>query len=71
MPSSDQNDVGSGGGRAALKIDLNDNWTITPQLIAQTQKTTGDFARRQAVGGDLNVANYFTPYNNDTLVQAR
>ena len=31
----DYNDVTTYGARAALKIDLNDNWTITPQLIGQ------------------------------------
>ena len=29
------------GGRAALKIDLNDNWTITPTIMHQHSKTKG------------------------------
>ncbi len=63
------NDVGSGGGRAALKIDLNDNWSITPALILQSQKATGDFT----TGTDaqhLNVSDFTTPYNNDTWYQS-
>ena len=31
------------GGRAALKIDLNDNWTVTPQIMHQNSKTKGVF----------------------------
>ena len=29
------------GGRAALKIDLNDNWTITPRVMGQETETHG------------------------------
>ena len=31
------------GGRAALKIDLDDNWTITPTIMHQNQKSNGVF----------------------------
>ncbi len=31
------------GGRAALKIDLDDNWTVTPQIMHQNSKTKGVF----------------------------
>jgi iron complex outermembrane receptor protein len=31
------------GGRAALKIDLDDNWTITPSIMHQNSKTKGVF----------------------------
>jgi iron complex outermembrane receptor protein len=31
------------GGRAALKIDLNENWTVTPQVMHQNSKTKGVF----------------------------
>ena len=27
------------GGRAALKIDLDENWTVTPQIMHQNSKT--------------------------------
>ncbi len=29
------------GGRAALKIDLDDNWTVTPTIMHQHSKTNG------------------------------
>jgi iron complex outermembrane recepter protein len=63
------NDVGTGGGRAALKIDLNENWSITPTIIAQSQKANGDFAYAPGKG-DLNVDDYRNPYNNDQWVQS-
>jgi iron complex outermembrane recepter protein len=63
------NDVTSVGGRAALKVDLNDQWTITPQLIAQHQTTNGDFAFDPHFG-DLNVSDYFEGYNRDTWYQS-
>lgn len=39
------NPVDTYGGRAALKVDLNDSWTITPTVMAQTTKTNGIFAQ--------------------------
>src|SRR5271166_5013736 len=63
------NPVDTYGGRAALKVDLNDQWTITPMVIAQQQKTSGDFGYDPHFG-DLNVANYFDGYNRDTWYQS-
>ena len=38
------NSVDTTGGRAALKVVLNDNWTISPTLMAQNQTVHGQFA---------------------------
>ncbi len=38
------NPVTTDGARAALKIDLNDNWTIQPVVMAQTTRDSGIFA---------------------------
>jgi outer membrane receptor protein involved in Fe transport len=46
----DYNDVTTYGARAALKIDLNDNWTITPQFMAQNQTSNGSFAEERGLG---------------------
>lgn len=43
LVKSDYNKLETYGGRAALKIDLNDSWTITPQIMGQQQKTEGSF----------------------------
>jgi outer membrane receptor protein involved in Fe transport len=55
----DFNDVEKFGGRAALKIDLTDNWTVTPGVIYQNQKAHGTFLYDPRVG-DLAVHD-FTP----------
>ena len=38
------------GGRAALKIDLNDNWTVTPSIIGQYLNTKGFYGFEPSVG---------------------
>jgi len=44
------NDSRTYGARAALKIDLDDNWTVTPQVIGQVQKSDGSFAEERGLG---------------------
>jgi len=63
------NTVETAGGRAALRVDLNDKWTITPAILGQYQKSEGDFAYDPKFG-DLNVADYFHPFNKDGWYQA-
>lgn len=46
----DYNDVYTYGARAALKIDLNDNWTITPQIMGQKQTSYGTFTEESGLG---------------------
>ena len=65
----DFNPMDTAGGRAALKVDLNDQWTITPMLLAQHQKTSGDFGYDSHFG-DLKVGDYFQGYNRDTWYQS-
>ena len=45
------------GGRAALKIDLNDNWTITPTILHQHSKTNGVFFENEDLP-DLQTIRY-------------
>jgi len=63
------NSVDTFGGRAALEFDLNDNWTITPTIIAQHTQSSGIFAYDPIVG-DLKVQHFFPEYAHDTWVQA-
>ena len=44
------NSVSTIGGRAALKIDLNDNWTVTPTVMGQEVWAEGAFGYNPAVG---------------------
>ena len=61
---NDFNDVDTYGGRAALKVDLNDNWTITPDVIYQHQKAEGNFLTNPKLG-DLKVADFSPDLNVD------
>src|SRR4029079_4386992 len=51
------NTVTNYGGRAALKIDLDDNWTITPTIMHQHSKTRGVWYMDDALG-DLETARF-------------
>jgi len=65
----DYNDVETYGGRAALKVDLNDSWTITPAIMAQEQDSNGVFAYDPSVG-DLKVTHFFPEDSKDRWWQA-
>jgi iron complex outermembrane recepter protein len=58
--NSQYNTVSTIGGRGALRVLLGDNWTITPQFIAQSENANGFFGYDPAMG-DLNVARFGTP----------
>jgi outer membrane receptor protein involved in Fe transport len=72
------NPVDTYGGRAALKVDLNDNWTITPQIMAQTMKTEGIFAEEDfrdpsvgaALPSELAVQRFAADNSRDNWVDA-
>ncbi|QCI94494.1 TonB-dependent receptor [Novosphingobium sp. EMRT-2] len=65
----DFNTVDTYGGRAALKVDLDDNWTVTPQVVYQKQRAHGSFLFDPRLG-DLKVTDYATDLNRDEWVQA-
>ena len=52
------NDATTNGARAALKVDLNDNWSISPTLMGQQTITHGTFASDPVVG-DLAVTHFY------------
>ncbi|WP_231639078.1 TonB-dependent receptor [Sphingomonas profundi] len=62
LVKKDFNDVDTYGGRAALKVDLDEDWTVTPSVVYQHQKTRGAFLFDPKVG-DLQVHD-FTPSEN-------
>ncbi len=64
VAKDDYNDVDTYGARAALRIDLNENWTVTPMVMAQDQKTNGVFFYDPAVG-DLEVTHWFPENSHD------
>ncbi len=63
------NDVDKYGARAALQIDLDDNWTITPSIMAQQEDSNGIFGFDPGVG-DLKVTHFLPEYVKDKWYQA-
>jgi len=57
------------GGRAALKIDLNENWTVTPTIMHQYSSLNGFYAFDPTLG-DLNVQRFRDEYAKDEFTQA-
>ena len=66
---SNYNTVDKMGARAALQIDLDDNWTITPTIMGQIENSKGVFAYDPTVG-ILEVQHYFPEYVKDKWYQA-
>jgi len=68
LAKKNYNDVDVYGGRAALKIDLNDNWTATATLFGQDQKNHGTFGQDPSLG-DLKVQHFLSDYSHDRFLQ--
>ena len=56
------------GGRAALKIDLDDNWTVTPTIMHQNAHLEGAFFE-DALLGDLQVQRFRKEPTRDKFTQ--
>jgi iron complex outermembrane receptor protein len=65
----DQNSIEAYGGRAALKVDLDDNWTATAGVMGQRQTSNGNFAFKPSVG-DLKTTRFFPEAQKDEWYQA-
>jgi outer membrane receptor protein involved in Fe transport len=65
----DYNYVETTGLRAALKIDLNEHWTVTPQIMAQHQNSEGSFGFDQTQG-DLKLSHTLPENSDDRWAQA-
>ncbi|WP_296596387.1 TonB-dependent receptor [Phenylobacterium sp.] len=66
---NDYNEVDTVGARAALKIDLTDNWTVTPTLMGQRTQADGGFAADPSKG-DLKISRYYPEGSDDKWFQA-
>ncbi len=69
LAEDNYNDVETYGGRAALKVDLNENWTVTPALMAQRQVSHGTFAEESGLD-HLEVMQFNPERAEDKWVQA-
>jgi outer membrane receptor protein involved in Fe transport len=65
----DYNDVDTYGARAALRIELDEHWTVTPTLMGQRQVAHGSFAQESGLG-DLQTAQFNAERSNDRWLQA-
>ncbi|MEI9929609.1 MAG: hypothetical protein WDM89_03325 [Rhizomicrobium sp.] len=64
----DYNSVDTLGGRAALKIDLDNNWTITPTIMGQDQRAYGNFSYDPGIG-HLEITHFLPEWTNDRWYQ--
>ncbi len=65
---SNYNTVATKGGRGALRIDLDDSWTITPTFMAQNTKSNGFFGFDPSIG-DLQVTHFGPEGASDSFAQ--
>jgi iron complex outermembrane receptor protein len=63
------NDIDKSGARAALGIEINDSWTITPAIMFQKTTANGSFGFDPNVG-DLKVAHALPESGTDRWTQA-
>ena len=69
IAKNNYNDVDLYGGRAALKIDLNENWTVSPTIMFQDEVSHGVFGYDPTIG-DLKVSHFFPERTHDRWYQA-
>ena len=65
----DANVTDTYGGRAALMVELDDNWTVTPAIMYQETKSRRSYAYDPSVG-DLQYQHFFEDSRSDHFVQA-
>jgi len=70
VAKNNYNDVTTYGARAALKVDLNDNWTVTPTLIGQETKAYGFGSAFNPAIGDLQLEHFSPDYSDDHFIDA-
>ena len=70
VAEEDANNVYTTGARALLKVDLNENWTVTPGLVYQEQHSTGTFAHDPDDVGDLQARRFVADDYDESWYQA-
>jgi outer membrane receptor protein involved in Fe transport len=69
LARDDYNFSSTTGARAALKIDLNDNWTVSPTVMTQRQDINGSFGVDPDVG-ELSTTQYYPQTSEDRWTQS-
>jgi outer membrane receptor protein involved in Fe transport len=65
----DVNELTKIGARAALRIDLSDNWTADASVIYQDLETDGTWDHDPSGVGERNIQRYFADFSDDQFVQ--
>lgn len=58
------------GGRAALKVNLGENWTITPTFMGQSTRQAGTAFADPSIAGDLSIQRFYPDSISDQWWQA-
>ncbi len=69
LARKDYNFADTRGARAALKIDLNENWSITPSVVGQGSHVNGIYAFDPHVG-DLKLTHFRPEDSEDRWIQS-
>jgi iron complex outermembrane receptor protein len=79
LAEDNYNEIDTVGARAQLRVDLGENWSVTPSVMFQRMDQEGSWAddladgapdRGYVVPGDQTVAHYRAEYANDEWYQA-
>lgn len=73
MVEDNYNTIDTAGARVALRVELNDNWTLTPSIQYQKQESEGswvDDLNDVAASGKYAVAHFRDEFSNDKWYQA-
>ena len=70
LVKKDFNDSQTAGMRALLKVDLNENWTVTPGFMMQKQDTNGVYTHDPEDLGDLQAGRFYDEYYDFSWYQA-
>ena len=66
----DTNQSITSGVRALMKIDLSDNWTLSPGIMYQKTKTDGYWGQNTAIPEDLSNVRFYKEYDDEDWYQA-
>jgi iron complex outermembrane recepter protein len=70
LVEEDFNTVDTTGGRALLKVDLNDNWSVTPGVMYQEQEANGVWSHDPEDLGDLKAQRFFPEFQDEDWIQS-
>ena len=69
LVKDDFNELTKVGGRAALRINLNENWTADASVIFQTLETDGTWDHDPGNAGERQIQRWFDDFSDDEFVQ--